>query len=53
MITGDNALVAKSLALQIGVKDPKILTGADMQKMSNTGINAQGAANRYFCRSRA
>jgi len=38
IITGDNALVAKSLALQIGVKAPKILTGAEMQKMSNAAL---------------
>ncbi len=38
IITGDNALVAKSLALQIGIKAPKILTGAEMQKMSNAAL---------------
>jgi P-type Mg2+ transporter len=37
-ITGDNALVAKSLALQIGLKDPQIITGADLQKMSNAAL---------------
>ncbi|HCN84284.1 MAG TPA: magnesium-translocating P-type ATPase, partial [Sphingobacteriaceae bacterium] len=37
-ITGDNALVAKSLALQIGIKEPKILTGASLQKMSNSAL---------------
>ena len=38
IITGDNALVAKSLALQIGVKVPQILTGDELQKMSNTAL---------------
>ncbi|MFI5136456.1 MAG: magnesium-translocating P-type ATPase [Sphingobacteriales bacterium] len=38
IITGDNALVARSLALQVGIKDPKILTGADLQKMSNAAL---------------
>jgi P-type Mg2+ transporter len=38
IITGDNALVAKSLALQIGIKTPKILTGAALQKMSNAAL---------------
>jgi len=38
IITGDNALVAKSLALQIGVKVPQILTGEELQKMSNTAL---------------
>lgn len=37
-ITGDNALVAKSLALQIGIKNPQILTGADLLKMSNSAL---------------
>ncbi len=37
-ITGDNALVAKSLALQIGIKDPQILTGADLLKMTNSAL---------------
>ncbi len=38
IITGDNALVARSLALQVGMVDPQILTGAEMQKMSNTAL---------------
>jgi Mg2+-importing ATPase len=37
-ITGDNALVAQSLALQIGIIDPQILTGADLLKMSNSAL---------------
>jgi len=38
LITGDNALVAKSLALQIGISEPVMLTGAAMQKMSNAAL---------------
>jgi len=38
IITGDNALVAKSLALQIGIKAPKILTGVEMQRMSSAAL---------------
>lgn len=38
IITGDNALVAKSLALQIGMKNPKILTGVVLHKMSNVAL---------------
>jgi Mg2+-importing ATPase len=38
IITGDNALVAKSLALQVGIKQPNILTGAELHKMSNTAL---------------
>lgn len=41
IITGDNELVAKSLALQIGIPDPKILTGAALQKMSNAALMHQ------------
>ncbi len=38
IITGDNALVARSLALQVGIKDPHVLTGADMHHMDNTAL---------------
>ena len=48
LITGDNALVAKSLAIQIGIKDPQILTGAEMQKMSNAGLMHKAALTDIF-----
>jgi len=48
IITGDNALVARSLALQVGIKDPKILTGADMQKMSNAALMHQAQLTHIF-----
>jgi len=38
IITGDNALVAKSLAIQVGIKSPKILTGSQIQKMSTQAL---------------
>jgi Mg2+-importing ATPase len=38
IITGDNALVAKSLAMQIGIKEPRVLTGTELQKMSNAAL---------------
>ncbi|MBE9665693.1 magnesium-translocating P-type ATPase [Mucilaginibacter boryungensis] len=38
VITGDNALIAKSLAKQIGLSNPKILTGEQMQQMSNAAL---------------
>lgn len=38
IITGDNALVAKSLARQIGFNDPQILTGVQINKMSNAAL---------------
>jgi Mg2+-importing ATPase len=48
LITGDNALVAKSLALQVGIKDPKILTGSDLLKMSNTALIHQAVLADIF-----
>ncbi len=48
IITGDNALVAKSLALQVGVKNPKILTGAQLQKMSNSALIHQAPLTHIF-----
>lgn len=48
IITGDNALVAKSLALQIGMKDPQILTGAAMQKMSNAALRHEAPLTHIF-----
>ena len=48
IITGDNALVAKSLALQIGIKKPQILTGAALQKMSNAALIHQAPLTDIF-----
>ncbi len=48
LITGDNALVAKSLALQVGIKEPAILTGSQMLKMSNTALVHQAALTDIF-----
>jgi Mg2+-importing ATPase len=48
IITGDNALVAKSLAIQIGVKDPQVLTGAEMQKMSNAALAHKAGLTDIF-----
>lgn len=41
IITGDNALVAKSMALQIGIPLPRILTGTEMKQMSNAAFKQQ------------
>jgi Mg2+-importing ATPase len=41
IITGDNALVAESLAKQIGVDKPIILTGTSMRKMSDDALAHQ------------
>lgn len=48
IITGDNELVAKSLALQIGMTEPKILTGSTMQKMSNAALMHQAPLTDIF-----
>jgi len=38
LITGDNALVADSIARQIGIPDPVILTGAQIRQMSESAF---------------
>ena len=38
IITGDNALVAKNLAQQVGIAAPKIITGNEMRNMSNAAL---------------
>jgi Mg2+-importing ATPase len=48
IITGDNALVAKSLALQVGIKDPKIVTGAELQKMTKAALMHQAIHTDIF-----
>ncbi|KFF10677.1 magnesium-translocating P-type ATPase [Flavobacterium hydatis] len=48
IITGDNALVAKSLALQVGIKKPKILTGAELQKMTKAALMRQAIDTDIF-----
>jgi len=48
IITGDNALVAKSLAVQVGLKTPNILTGADLHKMNNTALTRKAASTDIF-----
>jgi len=35
IITGDNKIVATSIGKQIGLEDPAVLTGEDMDKMTN------------------
>lgn len=48
MITGDNALVAKALASQIGMEKPKILTGPAMLKMSSAALFHQAPLTDIF-----
>lgn len=48
IITGDNALVAKSLVSQIGFKSPKILTGSEIQKMTNAALRHHVSSTNIF-----
>jgi Mg2+-importing ATPase len=48
IITGDNALVAASLARQIGIPEPVVITGAMIRDMSDSAIMQQGIAADIF-----
>jgi P-type Mg2+ transporter len=48
LITGDNALVATSLAKQIGVSDPVILTGRQLTQMSDRALVQQAPLTNIF-----
>ncbi len=48
LITGDNALVAASLAKQIGIKKPVILTGLQIRDMSDRALFNQAPITNIF-----
>jgi Mg2+-importing ATPase len=48
IITGDNALVAKSLAQQIGMNEAIIITGAQIRKMSDAAFMLQAQTTHIF-----
>jgi Mg2+-importing ATPase len=48
LITGDNALVARSLATQIGIDEPAILTGRQLREMSDTALFQQAMHTDIF-----
>jgi Mg2+-importing ATPase len=48
LITGDNALVAQSLTEQLGMRDAVILTGPELQKMSDQALLYQVSAADVF-----
>ena len=48
IITGDNALVAGSLAAQVGIKNAVIITGAQIRQMSNPAFMRQALRANIF-----
>lgn len=48
IITGDNALVAKSLAIQIGFPKPNVLTGPEIRKMSDGALRQKVSGVHIF-----
>ncbi len=48
VITGDNALVADSIARQIGITDPVIITGAEIRRMSDDAFRNQAVGAHIF-----
>ena len=48
LITGDNALVAASLAKQIGIENPVILTGLQIRNMSDRALFKQAPVTNIF-----
>lgn len=48
LITGDNALVAASLAKQIGIENPTILTGLQIRNMSDSALFKQALVTNIF-----
>ena len=51
IITGDNALVAESLAREIGIEKPVILTGLQMRDLSDRSLFQQAVHTDIFRRS--
>ena len=51
LITGDNALVAVSIAHQIGIPNPMVLTGPEIRQMTDAALMQRAVLGRYFCRS--
>ncbi|WP_222539123.1 magnesium-translocating P-type ATPase [Pedobacter polysacchareus] len=48
IITGDNLLVARSLALEVGLQDPVMLTGSEIHKMSTAALVHQAVLTNIF-----
>jgi P-type Mg2+ transporter len=48
VITGDNSLVSDSIARQIGITDPVIITGAEIRQMSDDALRNQAVGAHIF-----
>lgn len=48
IITGDNALVAESLAKQIGIANPVVVSGASLRQLSSEALAAQALQADIF-----
>lgn len=48
LITGDNALVAASIARQVGMTDPVVVTGPQMRQMSDAALMQQVQNTNIF-----
>jgi P-type Mg2+ transporter len=48
LITGDNALVANSLAKQLGMEKPVVLTGSQLREMSDRALFQRAAHAQIF-----
>ncbi len=48
IITGDNALVAANVARQVGITNPRLLTGPEMRQMSNEALRHQVSQTQIF-----
>ncbi|MCL6438685.1 MAG: magnesium-translocating P-type ATPase [Rubrobacteraceae bacterium] len=48
IVTGDNRLVAASIAGQIGLRDPVVITGGELNRISDAALPARAAATSVF-----
>ena len=52
MITGDHAVTARAIAIQLGLgDDPRTLTGDDLDKLDDAGFDAEANAVTVFART--
>jgi P-type Mg2+ transporter len=48
IITGDNQIIARSVARKIGIPEPVIITGEELQQMSSEALAARALATTIF-----